>query len=107
MTSLRRLTLSLLCLGLLVSTGCATAASPVNGYWYTDVKGPLEATAAAASTKTGEASCRTVLGLIATGDASIEAAAKSAGIKTIHHVDFKSWSLLGFYAEFTTIVHGE
>jgi hypothetical protein len=45
--------------------------------------------------------------LIATGDASIDSAAKSAGIKTIHHVDYQSKSILGLYAEFTVIVYGE
>jgi hypothetical protein len=107
MNNLHRVILSLLCLGLLLVNGCAMAVAPVNGFWYTDVKGPLEANSVGTATKTGEATCKSVLGLVATGDASIEAAAKNGGITKIHHVDFKSWSLLGFYAEFTTIVHGE
>ena len=45
--------------------------------------------------------------LIATGDASIRAAAKSAGITKIHHVDHHSTNMLGFVATYTVIVYGE
>ena len=107
MKSLVRLSLALACVGLLFTTGCAMAVSPVNGFVYTDVKAPLDTNSDADATKTGQASCKSYLGIVATGDASIEAAARAGGIKKIHHVDFKSFSVMGFYAEFTTIVHGE
>lgn len=48
-----------------------------------------------------------MLGLVATGDASIEAAAKAGGITKIHHVDFENFSILGIYATFTTVVYGD
>lgn len=143
MKSLRTLgVLSTLLASLLVS-GCATAMTPVWG-WYTDVKGPLQATAyvpgggqargtlpagspqdpqfgmnqgqagtAPTTTampvnlKTGAATATSILGIVATGDASIEAAAKNGGITRIHHVDHHSKNILGFYSEFTTIVYGE
>lgn len=147
MKSLRALgVLSTLLCGLLVS-GCATAMSPVWGL-YTDVKGPLQATAyvpgsggqargslpagspqdpqfgadqdqrfgagtaptttaTAMNLKTGAATATSILGIVATGDASIEAAAKNGGITRIHHVDHHSRNIFGFYSEFTTIVYGE
>jgi hypothetical protein len=40
------------------------------------------------------------------GDASIEAAAKNAGITRIHHVDYQTQSVLGVMADFTVIVYG-
>lgn len=125
---------TLLC-GLLTS-GCAWATTPVWGL-YTDVKGPLQATSLApggqqargtlpasspmdqtgaagtqqqsppANMKTGTAMASSILGIVATGDASIEAAAKDGGITRIHHVDHHSKNILGLYAEFTTIVYGE
>jgi len=89
-------------------TGCAAmAVSPVTGMWYTDVKAPLTATANPGYSKTGTAKCTSILGLIATGDASIEAAMKNGGITKVHHVDYKSNSILGIYAVYTVIVSGE
>jgi|SoiMetStandDraft_5_1073268.scaffolds.fasta_scaffold196171_2 hypothetical protein len=107
MRCLSRVGLALASLSLLVSTGCAMAASPVNGFFYSDVDAPLAVNSDADNTKKGMASCHSYLGICATGDASIETAAKNGGIKKIHHVDFKSHSVLGIYAEFTTIVYGE
>jgi len=92
-----------------ILTGCgAMAASPVTGFLYTEVKGPVTATGIdTSSSKVGTATCTSLLGLIATGDASIETAAKSAGITKIHHVDYQSKNILGLYAEFTVTVYGE
>jgi hypothetical protein len=45
--------------------------------------------------------------LIASGDCSIAAAAKSAGITLIHHVDYKTNNVLGLFATHTTIVYGQ
>jgi hypothetical protein len=107
MKLLTRAGLALASLSLLFTTGCAMAMSPVTGFVYSDVKAPLAVNSDAEATKTGEAKCTSILGLVAQGDASIEAAAKAGGIKKIHSVDYKCHSILGFYAEFTTIVHGE
>jgi hypothetical protein len=91
-----------------ILTGCgAIAASPVTGFWYTEVKGPGMATSNASYSKVGTATCTSLLGLVARGDASIDTAAKSAGITKIHHVDYESKSILGLFAEFTVIVYGE
>jgi len=88
-------------------SGCAgTGAVAVNGFLYSDVKGPQLVTASTAASKTGEATCTSILGAIATGDCSIEAAAKAGGITEISTVDTKVENILGLYATRTTIVRG-
>jgi hypothetical protein len=91
----------------LMFTSCATVKSPLSGVFYTDVKAPVIATSNSNSTKVGSAEATSILGIVATGDASIEVAAKSAGITKIHHVDEHSTSILGFYATYTVYVYGE
>ncbi|NCC72224.1 MAG: hypothetical protein EOM06_02415 [Sphingobacteriia bacterium] len=92
--------------GFLASCG-AYVSAPVMGFLYTDVKAPLTATSNSVSTKVGTAKATSILGWVATGDASIEAAAKSAGITKIHHVDYHSNAILGIVASFTVYVYGE
>ena len=92
---------------LLLTTSCAMATSPVTGFVFTQVSGPLGATDNATSSKMGKSECTSILGLVGTGDASISAAARAGGITKIHHVDFDSYSILGIYAKFTTIVYGD
>lgn len=97
--------------GLLLIAGlmssCAFTTSPVTGFIYTDVKAPLAVTSNTGSTKVGTAKMQSILGIVATGDASIEAAAKSAGITKIHHVDYEATSVIGVIATFTVVVYGE
>jgi hypothetical protein len=45
--------------------------------------------------------------VFATGDASITAAATNGGITKIHHVDHETLNILGIYARYVTVVHGE
>ena len=85
-------------------TGCAAQVqSPAFGALFTDVKAPLLVTSNSGSSKVGTANCTSILGLVATGDASIEEAAKSAGIKRIH----QSGNILVIYAKYTVYVYGE
>lgn len=93
-------------------TGCASAPSPVPGFVYTEVSAPHYvgdniASTSISSMKRGEATVSTILGLFATGNASVEAAARNGGITKISHVDYQSKSILGFYATFTTVVYGQ
>lgn len=90
-------------------TGCAMpTGSPLVGTVYTNVTGPVTATASDASMlKSGSATATSILGLIATGDASIETAAKNAGITKIHHVDYNFKSTLGLFSSYTVTVYGE
>jgi len=56
--------------------------------------------------KEGKACAESILGLIARGDASIEAAAKEGGITTVTTVSHHTTNMLGIIGEFCTIVHG-
>lgn len=86
--------------------GCATAIKPVTGL-YANVSGPLAATGATGEARlVGRASARSILGLIATGDASISAAARDGGIREIHYVDYETQSFFGIVSEFTVVVYG-
>ncbi|NIR62256.1 MAG: hypothetical protein GWN00_00465, partial [Aliifodinibius sp.] len=68
---------------------------------------PLIATDSPEYSKTGVSEATSILGIVATGDASIDAAMKNGGITKIHHVDFHSTSVLGIYAKFKVIVYGD
>jgi TRL-like protein family len=91
----------------LLFSSCAMVKSPLSGFLYTDMKAPFAITDAEGSSKVGTAKATSILGWIATGDASIEAAAKSAGITKIHHVDEHVTNILGFFATYTVVVYGE
>lgn len=88
-------------------TGCGAVKTPVTGMFYTNIKDGMAVTANAGSSKVGTAEAKGYLGIIATGDASIQAAAKEAGITRIHHVDYESKSIVGVYNVYTVIVYGE
>jgi hypothetical protein len=85
---------------------CAYVHSPALGIVYTDVKAPL-AIDGGSGTVEGQACASSILGLIATGDASIEAAKSNAGISEVSFVDYHSTNILGIYAKYCTIVKGK
>ncbi|PAU99523.1 TRL-like family protein [Helicobacter sp. TUL] len=89
---------------LLIFSGCATT-TPV-GAIFTDATLPLHATSVNGATKKGEATCTSILGLVATGDCSIETAAQNGKIQSIRSVENKAYSVLGIYSTYTTIVWG-
>jgi hypothetical protein len=96
-------------LALLVSSCAVNMNSPVMGGLYTDVKAPLKFDVSndVSATKVGTATCKSILGAVAIGDAGVDAACKEAGIKKIHHVDYQSTNILSFYATYTILVYGE
>lgn len=77
------------------------------GGLYTDVKDGLAVTGNAGSSKVGTAEAKSYLGLVALGDASIQTAAREAGITRIHHVDYQAKSYVGIYTIYTVIVYGD
>lgn len=92
-----------MCAGLL--SACATAY-PV-GLFYTELKLPVGVTSnATKTTKVGVAECTSVLCLVATGDASIEAAKRQGGITTVTHVDWEVKNTLGIVASYKVVVYG-
>lgn len=88
-------------------SGCATLY-PV-GALYTEVKLPSVMGDGKDITysKVGVSKATSVLGLVATGDASIDAAVKAGRIKTIKYVDWNAKNILGVYGEYTTTVYGD
>lgn len=97
--------------------GCATNLFPGGptpaGGLITSVRSPaLNLSVAMDPTakpdKMGKSTAGAFLGLIAAGDASIEAAMKNGGITRVHHVDHEVSSfLLGLWVGDATIVYGE
>jgi hypothetical protein len=104
-----KITLVVAALGLVALNGCAMATggnAAANGFLYSGYKSPGQV-GAAADGKTGEACISSILGVIATGDASIEAAKKAGGITQIAHIDHEQFGVLGVYATSCTVVHGQ
>lgn len=86
--------------------GCANVATPTAGLFYTKVQGPITTGTSSNASKTGQACATNILGILATGDASIDAAKKAGGISNVSSVDHDSTSILGLYATFCTVVKG-
>jgi len=93
--------------GAVILSGCA-GAIPM-GAVITDVKMPVAAGGSKlpAQLKRSESMCKSYVGLVATGDASITAALRDSNIKTIHYVDWEAFNILGLYGEYKCIVFGE
>ncbi len=98
-------------LSVVLLAGCMRApVMPPSGWLYNETEAPLDIDMQETKigSKRGESSCMSVLGLVAVGDASIEAAARNGGIKTVQHADYRYTNVLfGMYQEYTTIVYGE
>jgi len=91
----------------LTMSGCA-AMHPAAGALYSDLKTPITASSSAAATKEGVSDkCTSILGLIATGDCSIENAKANGGIKDVSSVDYKSKNILGIIHTGQTVVKGK
>jgi len=88
---------------LLMLASCSSV-SPISGSLYTDTTAGLAANGKMGSKK-GEACMVAILG-VATGDVSIETAAKNGKIKDITHVDSKARNILGVYTTYCTVVYG-
>ena len=85
--------------------GCVK--SPLVGGIYTDVKDGLAVTGNAGSSKVGTAEAKGYVGVVALGDASIQAAAREAGITRIHHVYFFFFNDTATTEIYTIIVYGD
>jgi hypothetical protein len=89
-----------------VCTGCASYI-PAGGI-YTGAQGAIGAGGGDVSySKVGKATSTSILGLVATGDASIKTAAANGGIKRIKYVDYEVNNILGIYGQYTTVVYGD
>ena len=90
---------------LLFALNCATPGFGPIGVLFTSAKIGNYGTGKPAS-KTGEACAFSVLGLIAIGDASVEAAKSRGGINDVSYVDYEIFNVLGLYAKLCTMVRG-
>jgi hypothetical protein len=88
-------------------TGCGFIADGPFGWAYTNSKTPITIGPSRTGSKTGQACIKSYFGLLTVGDASIEAAIKSAGIKEIYTVTNDNFSILGTYTKQCTVVSGE
>lgn len=105
---MRAMLAALLCVSLF---GCAFAAPvvPPVGSAYTNIAAPIDIDAdpSELGSRVGKGSVTAILGLVAWGDASLAAAARDGGVKTIRHVDYEYTNVLFFYQRFTTVVRGD
>lgn len=95
------------CSAVLLLSSCAMVKSPLTGYIYTSTETPVAVTNNPIGSKKGKAEAVSILGWVALGDASVQKAAKEAGITKISHVDEKSTGILGVFAKYTITVYGE
>ena len=88
-------------------SSCGAVQAPVIGMIYTNVQAPTAVTSNSVGTRVGKAQATGILGLVATGDASVNTAARNAGIKKVSHVDYEAFNILGIFTKYTTVVYGE
>jgi hypothetical protein len=95
---------------LLARAACVVMATVLaGGCVYVDVQRPLDTNfeKTELGAKEGRASSRSVLWLVAWGDAGSKAAADDGGIEIITHADREVFSILGgLYSRSTTVVYG-
>ncbi|MDE6811230.1 MAG: TRL-like family protein [Muribaculaceae bacterium] len=105
---MRKVIITCLATCALTLASCSTISTRSGvGVLYTGVKEGEMVTSNQLGDKVGTASSIGVLGLVNVGDASIQNAANSAGIKKISHVDAKKTSVLGLFASYKIFVYGE
>ncbi|MBP5344206.1 MAG: TRL-like family protein [Alphaproteobacteria bacterium] len=93
-------------------TACTTTApfQPATGLFYSNTKAPLQIdyNNTDIGTRVGKSSSKSILGLFAFGDASVQAAAREGKIRTVKHADYEFMSvLLGLFTETTVYVYGD
>lgn len=97
-----KLVLTLLATAAVVLSSCG---APRDGSLFTDVKAPV-AVGSGGGSRVGTSQSQTILGLVATGDASIAAAKRNGGISSVSTVDEHIHSILGIITTYTTTVRG-
>jgi hypothetical protein len=101
--------ITLLCLVLIAVVSLSGCATPYPaGALYTEIKSPVAVGDGGLNySKVGMSKATSILGLVATGDASIVAAAQNGNIKNIKFVEYESKNILGLFGEYTTKVYGD
>lgn len=94
-------------MAILLALGIAFGAS---GCMYTQIAEPtlIDIDNNIGGQKSGRACQSWVMGLVYTGDASVDAAKKAGGVTKVHNVDNTTNAIFGFiWGERCTIVYGE
>jgi hypothetical protein len=92
----------------MLASGCAhSLRSPVLGVLYESTKAGEIATSNTDDQASGEACATSILGIVALGDASIDAAMEEGGLTSISYVDSEHTGILGIYATYCTVVVGK
>lgn len=93
---------------LALASGCVVAPFQPPMGAVSVVRAPLSTEGDfSASSKSGEASSVSILGIVSTGDCSIDAAVKSGGLKNINHIDYGYLNIIGVFQKTTVYVYGE
>ncbi len=90
-------------------SGCySTPIMPPTGLLYSNIEAPASLSIAGQNlgTRRGEASCVSVLGLIAWGDCSAKAAADAGSIAELKHLDYSYTNVLLVWQSLTTVAYG-
>lgn len=99
----------ILLIGICMLVGCATPYS--GGIWFSEIDVPMsspdDSSGLQVGSKVGTSQMINYLGLIATGNASMQAAAKNGGIRHIKTADYHFTSILGIVNTTTTTVTGD
>jgi len=103
--------LAALCLTIMNGCG-ALVAFGSGGLVYEDARFPMDnisywGPSTSSAAKQGEAAYTSILGIIATGDASLKEAMERGGITKVHHIDQQVTNILGIIATYKIIVYGE
>jgi hypothetical protein len=102
---MKKLAIALLALTMAALAGCVAAPSQTGFALIHSTKEPVMATTNT-GTKTGEACGTNILGLISTGDFSIDAAKRKGGITNVATVDKSVDNYLFLFANVCTVVSG-
>jgi hypothetical protein len=103
---MRVFALALVGASMLSLSGCQIVASPLAGAFYNETKYGDIVTTSTSATKEGKACATSILGLVATGDASVTAAKTNGGITNVAVVDHTAKNILGVFGEWCTVVKG-
>jgi hypothetical protein len=91
-----------------ILNGCALGGTRNGaGMLFTDTKDSITVTANTGTSKMGSTCAFNILGLVSTGDMSVETAKKISGISKVATVDYSQFSILTFFAKTCVIVKGE
>lgn len=106
----RLLVLLVFSAGLATLTGCLSApVIPPIGIAFSEFQAPLDIDYNETDTtgKMGISESTSILGLVATGDASAKAAAMDGDITVIDHADYEYFNVLGVFQRYRTVVYGQ